>query len=210
MAEVATEKAGIVKEGGIAVGPGAAARGPRGDRAAVAEVGAELKLEDGDFEVEERLRAVGGQALRLRGAHGTYDDLFLPLFGENAARNAAAAVAAVEALLGRRSTRRRSARRWRRVRSPGRLEIVARHPAVILDGAHNPAGAEALAATLREAFTWERLHLVISISANKDVSGIIRPLGITGRRRLRGTERQRAVRDALASPRTSARSTCRS
>jgi dihydrofolate synthase/folylpolyglutamate synthase len=46
----------------------------------------------------------------------------------------------------------------------------------VLDGAHNPAGAEALAATLREAFTWDRLLLILAISDNKDVDGIVREL----------------------------------
>jgi len=62
------------------------------------------------------------------------------------------------------------------VRWPGRMEIAGRHPTILLDGAHNPAGAEALAVALREAFIWDRLHLVISISANKDIAGIVRPL----------------------------------
>ena len=55
--------------------------------------------------------------------------------------------------------------------SPGRLEVVRRQPLVILDGAHNPAGAEALAVAMREFFTWDRLHLVLAVSANKDVEG---------------------------------------
>ena len=50
--------------------------------------------------------------------------------------------------------------------------MAERQPAIVLDGAHNPAGAEALAAALREFFLWERLHLVVSIAANKDVAGI--------------------------------------
>ena len=62
------------------------------------------------------------------------------------------------------------------VRWPGRLEVVGRQPAIVLDGAHNPAGAEALADALRESSLWERLHLVLAISANKDVAGIVAPL----------------------------------
>ena len=53
---------------------------------------------------------------------------------------------------------------------------MGRSPLVILDGAHNPAGAEALAASMQEVFTWERLHLVLAVSANKDVAGIVAPL----------------------------------
>ncbi len=62
------------------------------------------------------------------------------------------------------------------VRWPGRMEVVARTPTIMLDGAHNPAAAEALAAALREFFIWDRLHLVISVSGNKNLDGIIREL----------------------------------
>jgi dihydrofolate synthase/folylpolyglutamate synthase len=53
---------------------------------------------------------------------------------------------------------------------------VARRPTIVVDGAHNPAGAEALASALTEAFGWSRLHLVIAVSANKDVAGIVAAL----------------------------------
>ena len=60
------------------------------------------------------------------------------------------------------------------MRWPGRMEVAARQPTIMLDGAHNPAAAEALAAALREFFTWDRLHLVISVSGNKNLDGIVR------------------------------------
>jgi dihydrofolate synthase / folylpolyglutamate synthase len=95
------------------------------------------------------------------------------LFGEHAARNAAAAVAAVEALTGQALEDVAVREAFGTVRSPGRLEVVGRDPLVILDGAHNPAGAEALALAMREFFLWDRLHLVIAVSANKDVDGML-------------------------------------
>ncbi|HEX6845299.1 MAG TPA: cyanophycin synthetase, partial [Actinomycetota bacterium] len=61
-------------------------------------------------------------------------------------------------------------------RTPGRLEVVGREPLVVLDGAHNPAGAGALAEAFAATFAWERLHLVLAVSANKDVAGIVAPL----------------------------------
>jgi dihydrofolate synthase / folylpolyglutamate synthase len=54
--------------------------------------------------------------------------------------------------------------------------VMSRQPLIVLDGAHNPAGAETLSAALREAFTWDRLLLVLAISDNKDVDGIVREL----------------------------------
>ncbi|MEP6476939.1 MAG: folylpolyglutamate synthase/dihydrofolate synthase family protein [Actinomycetota bacterium] len=174
--EVAGEKAGIIKEGKIAIvreQPPEAARVIE-DRATA--VGAELRREFADFELDHRLLAVGGQAIVVRGLYDSYDDLFLPLFGEHAARNAAAAVASVEALIGQALDHDAVRRALAGVTSPGRLEVVGRSPLVILDGAHNPAGTEALAVAMREFFTWERLHLVVAVSANKDVEGMLQEL----------------------------------
>jgi dihydrofolate synthase / folylpolyglutamate synthase len=173
VAEVAGEKAGIIKEGTVAI---VREQVPEAmsvieDRAAA--VGAELRREFDDFELDDRLLAVGGQAIVVRGLYQTYDDLFLPLFGEHSARNAAAAVVSVEALLGQALDADATREALAGVTSPGRLEVMGRSPLVILDGAHNPAGAEALAMAMREFFTWERLHLVMAVSANKDVEGML-------------------------------------
>jgi folylpolyglutamate synthase/dihydropteroate synthase len=46
----------------------------------------------------------------------------------------------------------------------------------VLDGAHNPAGAAALAEALAHSFTWDRLHVVLAVSANKDVAGVVAPI----------------------------------
>jgi dihydrofolate synthase/folylpolyglutamate synthase len=174
--EVAGEKAGIVKDGKIAV-----VREQHPDALGVLEtrcdqVGASMLLEFRDWEVLERLQAVGGQAFAMQGTHASYDELYLPLFGEHAVRNAVAAIVACEQILGEPLDAERLREGLAAIRWPGRLEVVSRQPAIVLDGAHNPAGAEALADALAESFTWERLHLVLSISANKDVAGIIEPL----------------------------------
>jgi dihydrofolate synthase/folylpolyglutamate synthase len=98
------------------------------------------------------------------------------MFGEHAAQNAAAAIVALEALIDKALDPDVAREALSLVRWPGRMEIVRRHPTILLDGAHNPAGAEALTVALREAFIWDRLHVVTSISANKDIPGIVRPL----------------------------------
>jgi dihydrofolate synthase/folylpolyglutamate synthase len=176
IAEVATEKAGIIKEGKVAIVREqlASASAVIAERARA--VGADLKHEFEDFEVDRRLLAVGGQSLAVRGLYASYDDLFVPLFGEHAARNVAAAIAALEALLGQALSIGAVREGLAGLTSPGRLEVLRRQPLVILDGAHNPAGAEALAVAMREFFTWDRLHLVLAVSANKDLDGMIRPL----------------------------------
>jgi dihydrofolate synthase/folylpolyglutamate synthase len=131
-----------------------------------------LLLEDRDWALETRVPAVGGQALRVRGLRATYEDLVLPIHGEHAAHSAAAAIAAVEAFLERALDEETVRRALGTATAPGRLEVVGRHPLIVLDGAHNPAAAEALSTALPEAFTWDRLRLVVGVFSNKDVEGI--------------------------------------
>jgi dihydrofolate synthase/folylpolyglutamate synthase len=177
--EIAGEKAGIIKEGATVV-----VRQQRPEALAVihgraTEVGATLLHEGHEFALSGRAQALGGQALSIRGLHGTYDELFLPLFGEPLARNAAASVAAVEALLGRALNPDAVRQALREVRSSGRTEVAGRKPLVLLDGAHNPDAAQALVAAVREAFVWERLHLVLGMFGDKDVetvAGTLAPL----------------------------------
>jgi dihydrofolate synthase / folylpolyglutamate synthase len=174
--QVATEKAGIIKPGKTVVCREQPEEAMRVIAARSEEYEATVLLEDRDFGLEQRRSAVGGQQLVVRTPRATYDDLFVPLFGEHAARNAAAALTAVESLFERELSREPVRAALASASSPGRLEVVSRQPLIVLDGAHNPAGAAALAAALPEAFTWERLHLVLAISANKDVDGIVRQL----------------------------------
>jgi len=171
--QIATEKAGIIKPGKTVV----CREQPPGALAIIEdrcrEYQARLLLEGRDFGLAERCQAVGGQAIGVRGLHAAYEGFLLPLYGEHAARNAAAAIVALEAFLDRPIAEDPARRALAETPSPGRLEVVGRHPLVVLDGAHNPAGAQAIAAALPEAFTWGRLHLVMAVSANKDVDGIV-------------------------------------
>jgi len=173
IAEVAGEKAGIVKEGKVAV-----VREQPPEALAVLERRCEeqiatMLLEDREWGLEQRTAAVGGQALTVRGLHASYDELILPIHGEHAARNAAAAIAAVEALLERELDADVVRSAFAGVTSPGRLEVVGRRPLVVLDGAHNPAAAEALAIALPETFAGDRLHLVMAVFEDKDLDGIV-------------------------------------
>ena len=127
-----------------------------GGDAAVARAGSE-------FGVLEREIAVGGQLLKLQGLGGVYDEIFLPLHGEYQAHNAATALAAVEALLGAteqtegRVTAEVVQAGFAETTSPGRMEVVRTGPTVIVDAAHNPHGARALATALREEVGFRRL-----------------------------------------------------
>ncbi len=171
--EVATEKAGIIKPGKVAVVREQVPEVLRIIESRCEEYEVRLLLEGRDFAVTERWPAVGGQTFSVRSPQGTYEDLPLSVFGEFAAHNAAAAIVTIEAFLGRALVGKAVRRALGSSTSPGRLEVVGRHPVIILDGAHNPAAAEALAAAVLEAFTWDRLHLVIAGFTNHDLRGVV-------------------------------------
>ena len=172
VAEVAGEKAGIIKEGRIAVVREQASDALEVIEARAREVGATVLLEDRDWGLEDRTQAVGGQAITVRGIHATYEDLLLPIFGDFASHNAAAAIVALEAITERALEDHAVRDALGGATSPGRLEVVGRQPLIVLDGAHNPAAATALAEALPEAFTGERLHLVMAVFSNKDLDGV--------------------------------------
>lgn len=174
---IAGEKAGIIKPGAQVV---LAAQQPEvteviGRR--VAEVGATLVREGVDFGVTARLAALGGQQLDLQGLSGVYDDIFLPLHGAHQARNAAAALAAVEAFTGAVALDPEAVRAaFASVTSPGRLEVVRRGPAVLLDAAHNPHGLAAALEAVTEEFAFSPLVVVLAVMADKDVDEMVQVL----------------------------------
>jgi dihydrofolate synthase/folylpolyglutamate synthase len=173
VAEIAVEKAGIVKETSTAV-----VREQRPEALEVIqrrceEMGAPLLLEGRDFRLAWREQAVGGQVLTIEGTRGTYQDVFLPLYGEEAARNAAAAVVAMEVTLGRELDRDVVVPGLRDATSPGRVEVIARRPTVVLDGGHNEDAVRALVRTMNEVFGWGRLHLVVAMFADKRVEDVV-------------------------------------
>jgi dihydrofolate synthase/folylpolyglutamate synthase len=174
--EIATEKAGILREGALAVVGAQPLGAARVIAARAAELGATLAREGLEFGIARRQVAVGGQMLTLRGLGGDYEEIFLPLHGEHQAHNAACALAAVEAFLGGGSTRLdvdlvRAG--FASVSSPGRLEVVRRSPTILLDGAHNVAGAEALVAALADGFTFDVIVGVVGLLADKDAVAIL-------------------------------------
>ncbi|MGW0463681.1 bifunctional tetrahydrofolate synthase/dihydrofolate synthase [Streptomyces sp. NPDC003027] len=176
---IAGEKSGIIKQGATVV----LAQQPV-DAAQVmlkkaVEVDATVAREGMEFGVVEREVAVGGQLLTLRGLGGAYDDVFLPLHGAHQAHNAAVALAAVEAFFGIGADHARTLdvdtvrRAFASASSPGRLEVVRNSPTVLLDAAHNPAGARATADGVSESFGFSRLIGVVSTSSDKDVRGLL-------------------------------------
>ena len=177
LTEIASTKAGVIKEGGFVVlaqqQPEAAVELLR----RAAEVGAEIAREGIEYELLSRAVAIGGQLISVRGINDTYEDIFIPLHGKHQALNAASALVAVEAFFGDQPLDIESVRAgFAAVTSPGRCEIVHRDPTVILDAAHNPHGARALAETLESEFTFDEVIGVIAIFGDKDAEGLLKAL----------------------------------
>src|ERR1700758_4805832 len=161
--EIAAEKAGIIKPGATAV----LAQQPLAAAEVLlrhsVEVGATVAREGVEFGVLSREQAVGGQQLSLRGLRGTYEDIFLPLFGLYQAGNAVCALAAVEAFAGVSDENVYAPagldpdlvrEAFAKATSPGRLEVIRRSPTIVIDAAHNPAGMAATVAAVEESFSF--------------------------------------------------------
>ncbi|MEY2698460.1 MAG: hypothetical protein RL720_416 [Actinomycetota bacterium] len=151
--------------------------------------------------VVSRAVAVGGQLVTIQGAAGRYEDLFLALYGDHQAENAALAIAAVEAFLGGASQALEQEvldEAFATISSPGRLQLVASDPTVLVDAAHNPHGAHSLAQALGTYFTFDDVTVVLAIFEDKDADGIVEALAPIASRFIvtnAPSERSRAARE---------------
>ena len=174
LTEIAQTKAGIIKEGGFVV---LAQQEPECAVELIKQaalVGADIAREGVEYSVLSRSIAVGGQLLTIQGAKELYTDIFVPLHGKHQASNAAAALVAVEAFFGDQELDIDAVRAgFANVTSPGRCEVVHRDPTIILDAAHNPHGAAALAETIQGEFTFDEVIGIFAPMGDKDVRGIL-------------------------------------
>ncbi len=185
VAEIARTKAGIIKPAADVVSarqtPDAAA-----ELARAAELTESTLAVEGDaFALESTAVAVGGQVITVRGLAGVYRDHFLPLFGDYQGHNAALAIAAVESFLGQGTQPLVGdvlAEGLATATSPGRLQVIGTNPTVVVDAAHNPHGAHALAGAIGTYFTFDELVIVLGILQDKDAAGIIDALAPLGAR----------------------------
>ena len=191
LAEIAGEKAGIIKSREDADDPLTpnenivviAEQDPEAMRVILqqaVDVEAGVARSGSEFAALESRIAVGGQQINIQGLGGMYEDIFLPLHGEHQAKNAAVALAAVEAFFGASAGHPLDVATVRngfaQAISPGRLERVRTSPTTFIDAAHNPHGAKALGAALDRDFDFARLIGVLSIFADKDATGILTAL----------------------------------
>jgi dihydrofolate synthase / folylpolyglutamate synthase len=169
---IATEKAAIIRSG-VAF---SARQHPEAEAVITrraAEAGVPLSLEGRDLRVAPLDFTLEAQRLHLEGPDWRIPDVGCGLLGVYQPGNALLAAAAARELGADEGAIRAGLRgaRW-----PGRFQIFRRDPLVILDGAHNPAGARALAASLRAYFPGRPVTFVIGVLADKDAGGILAAL----------------------------------
>ena len=172
LARIAWDKAHIIRSGvAVSARQEPEAETPILERAAA--VGVPLLLEGRELGVSVREASLDGQRLDLTGPDWRIEDARCALLGPHQPSNALVAVAAARVMgAGEAAIRRGLAE----VRWPGRFQVLPGSPTVILDGAHNPGGARALAAALRAYFPGRPVTFVLGISADKDQAGILTPL----------------------------------
>lgn len=194
---IAGEKLAIVKEGSVLVtGPLPTSVAPLA-RARTAEMGATHAEWGRDYAIREARIAVGGWSLDVSGVHGEYDDLYLPLHGRHQAVNAVVALAATEGLFGRALDPDAVVEGFATASSPGRIEVASRDPFVIIDGAHNPSGFEALTTTLLEEFGDRAWVVVLGAMGDKELAEMVKHLaGMTEEVFVTAVDHPRAIQPA--------------
>lgn len=187
LAEIAWEKAGIIKSGVPIVSGATAPEAAAVVRRVADERGCRLVELGRDFEFDyrppqhlERTAARGHINFRIGrdAARRESTDMALGLSGPHQGANAALALATIDELrrLGWNLPEAGVRRGLAELHWPARVEVVARRPCVVLDAAHNVASIEALLATLAESFSARRRILVFATTQEKDVAGMIRLL----------------------------------
>jgi dihydrofolate synthase/folylpolyglutamate synthase len=179
LTEIAAEKAAIIRSG-VAVASAQAPEAAAVLAARATAAGVPLQVEGRELTVGVTARDLEGQTLDLAGPGWRLAAARTPLLGTFQPSNALLAAAAARALgVGLEAIRAGLARaRW-----PGRFEVLrAGDHHVVLDGAHNPGGARALAASLAEWFGDTPLTLLFGAFRDKDLAGMLGPLAARARR----------------------------
>lgn len=176
IAEIAKTKSGIIKPISAIVSSAQKEQALTVLQEKAASVGQVVDSYGDKFKITSLTEDASGITFSLKSLAGEYQDLFIPLHGKYQAENAAVAIAAVEQFMGSAETALpdgilRAA--LADVSSPGRLQVIAKNPTILLDAAHNPHGARSLADALVNSFGSPKAIGVISILGDKDARGVL-------------------------------------
>jgi dihydrofolate synthase/folylpolyglutamate synthase len=175
-ADIAREKSGIVKpSSAVVIGE----TDPELIEIFCAAGGATNLVRGDDFDVLENQLALGGRLVDLRTPTTVYTEVFLPLHGRHQADNAAVALTAVEAFFAAPLAEDVLREGLAQARMPGRFEVLGHQPLVIVDGAHNPAGADVASQVFFEDFQPAGMsYLVVGCLKTRDVRELLSALRV--------------------------------
>ena len=174
LASIASEKAEVIKEKSIVVVMKQEPEALAVIEKVAAETDSIIWLEGRDWRVLGRQAGVGGQMVDIQTPGGTYESVFVPVHGKHQSNNAAAALVAVEAMLGGKPLAGDVVDAgFEVVRTPGRMEVVRTSPTIVVDGAHNPAGVAAMREALDEAFKFNFTVGVFGAMEDKNIEAML-------------------------------------
>lgn len=177
--QIALEKAGIIKDRGRVISGAVHSEASEVIRRIAEERGARIYHLGEDITWQVHQTNWNGQEISIQGLNGTYPNLHIGLLGRHQAANAAAAIAAAELLQdqGFRISREALSEGLANARWFGRMQVVGRRPLVIVDSAHNPAGAQILSRAMKDLNAYHRLHLVFGVLRDKNWREMLETLG---------------------------------
>jgi dihydrofolate synthase/folylpolyglutamate synthase len=177
ISQIAGEKTGIIKPGSVVVSSPQPTEAMAVIEGACREQAAKLVKVGSDVTWERQAFSNEGQSFQLKGLRGEYS-LSLALLGEFQLENASVAVAAVETLaeLGMGVDAKSIASGLMQVRWLGRLQVLRQKPWFVVDCAHNAYSVKKLAEALKQHFDFERAVIILGVSSDKDVAGIVSEL----------------------------------
>jgi dihydrofolate synthase/folylpolyglutamate synthase len=177
IAKIATEKAGIIKEGCIVVSAPQVDDAAQIIKQACHQQRAKLIQVGRDVTWHKTGGDLYGQTLSASTKSGHYD-LTIPLLGDYQLENAATALAVIEALIspGTDISLQNIEKGFSQVSWPGRLQILELEPTIIVDGAHNAYSMNKLVTAIKEYFGYKICFVIFGTSCDKDISGMVQEL----------------------------------
>lgn len=172
LAQIAAEKAGIIKSGTLTVSAPQKSEVTKVIEEKCAQRCSRLIKVGEEITWRELASTPFSQSLEVRGIRSEYK-LSIPLLGKHQQENTVVATTVLE-ILGLNSETVCSG--FSRVNWPGRLEVLAQQPWLIADGAHNADSAAKLRETLKQYFHFDRAILIFAASWDKDISGVVTEL----------------------------------
>ncbi|MDO8535968.1 MAG: folylpolyglutamate synthase/dihydrofolate synthase family protein [Candidatus Omnitrophota bacterium] len=178
LTDIAVEKCGIIKSGSVCVSAPQEPEALKVIEGVCKNKSVRLILVGRDIRVKGAVSDEDSNRFDLSGTLKEYKGLKTSLVGPHQMVNAATAIGIVEALrIGNFAVPDEAVRNGiRDAKWPGRLEVIGRKPSIVLDGAHNKASAHILAEAVKKIFKYNDLILVLGVSKDKDVKGILEEL----------------------------------